>query len=433
MHIYFSGIGGTGIGPLALIAKQAGFDVSGSDKQNSSYIAYLKSHGIVTITIGQTEGAIATAHARNPIDWFVYSSALPKENPQHPELLFVQKHGIKHSKRDEFLNYFLTQKKLNLIAIAGTHGKSTTTAMMIWAFKELGIPLSYSVGAKLSFGDMGRYDRFSKYFVYECDEFDRNFLAFHPYMSLITGVAWDHHEIYPTQEAYYNAFKEFMGQTAHNIVWQNEVTNLQLIPGPDDVTLADNDPRQQHLHLAGLVNRQNAWQVMAAMHTLTQTPADRLLAIMNRFPGLSRRMELIAPNLYSDYAHTPEKIKGAMGIASEIAQKSGQKLVVIYEPLTNRRMHYMRDQHRDIFAGASELYWVPSYLAREDPKQPVLSPKELIQSLSPKLQTLAHPMQLNDEFKHAIRTHLEKGDMVVAMSGGGGNSLDEWLRREFKN
>ena len=177
MHIYFSGIGGTGIGPLALLAHQAGFLVSGSDKQNSDYVEYLRKQGINRISIGQTTDNILGVHSNHPIDWFVYSSALAKEDPNHPELAFVQEKQIKNSKRDGFLNYFLQEKQLKLLAVAGTHGKTTTTAMAIWLFKQLGIPVSYSVGAKMSFGEMGEYAPQSEYFIYECDEYDRNFLS----------------------------------------------------------------------------------------------------------------------------------------------------------------------------------------------------------------------------------------------------------------
>lgn len=432
MHIFFSGIGGTGIGPLALIAKEAGYEVSGSDKQESQYIDYLKVHGVTDIHIGQTEAAIAEVHRHTPIDWYVYSSALPKENPEHPELVFVEAEGIKHSKRDEFLNHLLTEKDLQLIAIAGTHGKTTTTAMTIWLFEELGLPISYSVGAKISFGDMGKYDPASTYFVYECDEFDRNFLAFHPYMSLITGVAWDHHEIFPTKANYHEAFRQFINQSERNIVWIEEQESLQLPAEGKYLVLDSNDPSLNKIKLHGLVNRQNAWQVINAVHELTKEPLDKLIGIMNEFPGLSRRMEAIAPNLYSDYAHTPEKIKGAMGIALEIAEANNQKLVVVYEPLTNRRAHFIKDELTDVFAGAKALYWVPSYLAREDPAQTVLSPAELIEHLSSEVKAVAKPMELDDQLKAVITSHLQNGDMVVAMSGGGGHSLDEWLRKEFK-
>ena len=129
MHVYFSGIGGAGIGPLAMVALQAGYTVSGSDKQASQYVDYLRAHGIDNIHIGQSEEAIKAAHAQTPIDWFVYTSALPLENPNAPELLFCKQEHIKTSKRDELLNEILKDRKLKLIAVAGTHGKTTTTAL----------------------------------------------------------------------------------------------------------------------------------------------------------------------------------------------------------------------------------------------------------------------------------------------------------------
>ncbi len=87
MHIFFSGIGGTAIGPLALIAHQAGFKVSGSDKQDSQYVQYLRKQGISEIHIGQTTESIRSLHRADPIDWIVYSSAVAIENPNHPELV----------------------------------------------------------------------------------------------------------------------------------------------------------------------------------------------------------------------------------------------------------------------------------------------------------------------------------------------------------
>ena len=96
MHIYFSGIGGAGIGPLAQIALEAGYTVSGSDKQDSQYIQYLRQHGVTNIHIGQTREAIARAHAKQAIDWFVYTSALPLENPNAPELAYCKEQRIKN-------------------------------------------------------------------------------------------------------------------------------------------------------------------------------------------------------------------------------------------------------------------------------------------------------------------------------------------------
>jgi len=429
MHIFFSGIGGAAIGPLALIAKQAGFSVSGSDKQDSQYIAYLKKQGVTDISIGQTRRAISTAHAREPIDWYVYSSAVIIENPDAPELAFCREQAIKMSKRDELLNQILQEKKLKLLAIAGTHGKSTTTAMAIWLFKQLGVPISYSVGAKLSYGDMGHYDERSEYFVYEADEFDRNFLAFEPRLSIITGVSWDHHEIFPTREDYQAAFREFIAQSKHTLLWQEDADYVGLESERAQVLPSD-DPRISQLQLKGLYNRLDAWLVVQAMHEITGASIETLIQHMNSFPGLQRRMEQIAPHLYSDYAHTPEKIRGGMSVALEMAADAEQELVIVYEPLTDRRQHYMIDDYKDCFAGAKKVYWLPSYLAREDPTQTVLTPAELIAHLSD--PSIATPIERGEQLKTVIIQHLQQGDMVVCMAGGGGDSLDEWLRREFQ-
>ncbi len=430
MHIYFSGIGGAGIGPLALVAYQAGYTVSGSDQQASQYIDYLKEQGIHDIHIGQSTAAIARLHAGSPIDWFVYSSSLHND---HPELVYCQAEGIKISKRDELLNQIIDDKDLKLIAIAGTHGKTTTTAMVIWLFRELGLPVSYSVGAKLSFGSMGQYAAGSEYFVYEADEFDRNFLAFTPSLSLITGVSWDHHEIFPTRDDYQAAFRDFIGQSRRTFIWEEDAAYLKLAGEADIISaltiLDSSTPAIEELAIIGKYNRLDAWLSIQAVHRATKAPVEKLASIMNRFPGLSRRMEPIIPGLYSDYAHTPEKIRGAMSVASEMTAQTGQKLVVVYEPLTNRRQHYMKDDYQDCFTGADHVYWLPSYLAREDSTQRVISPPELISHLSDPL--IASPMERDAALKQAILQHLSSGDMVVAMAGGGGGSLDDWLREEF--
>lgn len=429
MHIYFSGIGGAGIGPLAQIAYQAGYQVSGSDKQDSSYLKYLHSHGITDIHIGQDGESIASVHSKNPIDWFVYTSALPLENPNAPELIFCQDQAIKTSKRDELLNQVLVEKDLKMIAIAGTHGKTTTTALVTWLFKQIGEPASYLLPAKTSFAEMGEYDLKSKYFIYEADEFDRNFLAYEPAISLITGVSWDHHEIFPTREDYQDAFKEFISQSSHTFIWQEDAEYLDLTETSSVKVLDSGNSSIEELGLLGKYNRLDAWLAVQAVHQATGAAIKKLVEAVDRFPGLSRRMELIKPNLYSDYAHTPEKIRGAMSVALEMAAESGQELVVVYEPLTNRRQHYMLDDYGDCFDGASQLYWIPSYLAREDKNQRIIPPAELISHLPD--PSFAQAYERNEKLKIAIQQHLGKGHMVVCMAGGGGGSLDDWIRTEF--
>lgn len=416
--------------PLALIAKQAGYDVSGSDKQDSQYIDFLRQHGIRDINIGQSRQAIAAMHDTRTIDWLVYSSAVTLENPDAPELVFCREQGIKTSKRDELLNLILQEKRLKLIAIAGTHGKTTTTALVTWLFTQLEEPVSYLLPAKTEFAEMGHFDPKGEYFIYEADEFDRNFLAYQPEISLITGVSWDHHEIFPTREDYQAAFQEFISQSAHTFIWEEDADYLRVPATSMLNVLSVNEKQIGELTLIGQYNRLDAWLAIQAVHKATGTPLANLIGLANRFPGLSRRMELIAPNLYSDYAHTPEKIRGAMSVATEMAAAAGQRLIVVYEPLTNRRQHYMADDYRDCFSGADKLYWIPSYLAREDPAQRVIPPAELVSKLAD--PSIAMPMERDSKLKSVIQNHLDAGDMVVGMAGGGGDSLDDWLRAEFK-
>jgi UDP-N-acetylmuramate--alanine ligase len=430
MHIYFSGIGGGGVGPLALIARQAGYTVSGSDKQDSAYIAQLRANGIEDIHIGQTYEAIQELHTRKPIDWYVYSSAVVFEHADFPELRFCKEQNIHTSKRDELLNQIIKDKNLKLIAVAGTHGKTTTTAMLVWLFQQLNIPLSYSVGAKIPFGPMGAYAEGSEYFVYECDEFDRNFLAFEPYLSLITGVSWDHHEIFPTREDYQQAFHEFIGQSQHTLLWQEDADYLGNMPGNSLTVLDSSDPAIHHIAIPGQYNRLDAWLSIQALHRLTRTPLDTLREHTDRFPGLRQRMEQLTPSLYTNYAHTPEKIRGGMSAALEIAAQDNKDVVIIYEPLTNRRQHYIKDSYGDCFNGAKKLYWIPTYLAREDPDLPILTPQQLIQHLPD--PSIAEPAELDENLQARIEEHMKNGDLVVAVGASGGGSLDEWLRERFK-
>lgn len=430
MHIYFSGIGGAGLGPLALIAHQAGYQVSGSDLKDSAYIDYLRSHGIDTIHIGQTVEQIRAVHQALPIDWLVYSSAVAIEDPDAPELRFCRAEHIKTSKRDVLLSTILADKGLELVAIAGTHGKTTTTAMAIWLFKQLGIPTSYSVGAKMSFGDMGLFDPASKYFIYEADEYDRNFLAFQPKLSIITGIDYDHHDIYPTREDYQQAFSQFISQSELALLWNDDFEKLGMQPSPRRYTIDHDDARiRQSLHLPGTVNREDAWEVAAAVELLTQIPVNQLLGHLDAFPGVSRRFEKLLPGLYTDYAHTPPKIRGTLDTAREVAKE--KKVIAVYEGLHNTRQHFIKAELPELFESVDHLYIVPTYLAREDKTLALMTPENLRDLMSAKTRANTTASKLDDALEKAIRSHLEAGDIVVCMTAGSAGSLDEWLRSKF--
>ena len=200
-------------------------------------------------------------------------------------------HGIRTSKRDELLAEIIKQKDLKLIAVSGTHGKTTTTGMFVWAFKQLGIPVSYSVGTTLSFGPSGAYDPESKYFVYECDEYDRNMLHFDPYITVITSLDHDHVDTYPSEDDYRQAFVQFLEQSGMSYLWERELRYLQTDP-QTDLEAYDELMDLSHLKLAGDHVRHNAYLVERVMRALfPDVFHGQIVDALNSFPGTQRRME----------------------------------------------------------------------------------------------------------------------------------------------
>ncbi len=422
MHIYFSGIGGAGLAGLAQLAQDRGYEVTGSDLESNRNTKLLSERGI-KVHIGQTAAEIAKSHQRRPIDWLVATSALPND---HPELQFAYDNAIRISKRDQLINHILNEKKLKLIAVSGTHGKTTTTAMLVWLFKQLNQPLSYIVGTNLSFGASGQYQAGSEYFVFEADEFDRNFLAFRPYASVIPALEYDHSDTYPTVRSYEAAFMKFISQSHCTYTWEDVAKQLALennsclhIVKPDSELL-------EQITLMGKQNRQNGTLSVEVMKDLTNQDDHLLLTALNKFPGSERRMEKLADNLYSDYAHLPAEIRVVIQMAGEISKN----IIVVYQPHQNIRQHEIQNKYGDAFKLAKKVYWLPTYLSREDPKLKVLAPPELVSRTDLDTQTKTEIAEMNDELAAKIKQHMKAGDTVIVMGAG---SIDEWARKSINH
>ncbi|MBR6505831.1 hypothetical protein IKT18_03295 [Candidatus Saccharibacteria bacterium] len=426
MRIYISGISGTGMGPLALMAKQAGFEVFGSDLHKGAIYNELVEAGC-DVFIGEQDGEFLKEKLEDGVDWFVYTSALTSE---HPELVLAQEAGIKCTKRDDFTAFLVEKLGLKMVAVAGTHGKTTTTAMIIWAALKSKLPVSYVVGTTLGFAPSGAYHDGDKFFVYEADEYDRNFLKYHPWLAVIPFVSYDHPDIYPTREDYAAAFSQFKAQS-------DEV--IEMVDG----VVKQSDGRvmmfkSQNFKLAGEARRADASLAANAVFEMILDEASeqgihldpdlaRIVNVLNEFPGVGRRFEQIMDGLYTDYAHHPEEIKATVDVALEQAKIDGKKgVVVVYQPHQNTRQYAVRDGYKDAFAGVSKVIWLPTYLTREDANLAVLSAEELASGLTNKdVVEYAEP---SDELEKRIRELLNDGYLVVLMTAG---PADEWLREKF--
>ncbi|MDR1197199.1 MAG: Mur ligase domain-containing protein [Candidatus Nomurabacteria bacterium] len=414
MHIYFSGIGGAGLGPLAEIAQDAGFVVSGSDVHESLATKELEQRGI-DVVFEQTESNIKAEHLASLIDWLVYTSALPDD---HPELVFARQNGIRISKRDEFLSEFLADKKLKLIAVAGTHGKTTTTGMLIWALQQLEVPLSYSIGTVTSFGSAGKFDPAAKFFVYEADEYDRNFIKFQPALSLLPAVDYDHPDIYQTVEDYQQAFRQFMAQSDLTILSADTAKYLE--PLEANYEIFDHHADFSEIALPGQFDRDDAYLASRAIKKITDFSDAEIFQALSTYPGVGRRFEKLADGLYSDYAHHPSEIKAVIAKALEL----NPRLVVIYEPHQNQRQLQFADDYQTVFAGASQLFWLPTFMPAGDREKAdkVLQPADFIKTLK---NIEADPAAMDDQLWDTILDYIASGYLVLGLSAG---NLDAWLR-----
>lgn len=393
MHVYFSGIGGVGLGPLAEIARSANHDISGSDLAVSPTFLNLQKEGF-NVSLDQSGAHIAEIHSKKPIDWFVYTAALPSN---HPELVYARANNIRFTKRDELLKMIIESGEQKLIAVAGTHGKTTTTAMVVWLFKQLGLPISYLVGAPMSWAPSGAYNKASDYFILECDEFDKNFLHFQPYLSLITSLGYDHPDTYPSKESYESAFEQFKSQSQQVIEW--------------------NQCNSESISLPGRHNRSNAALAIKAVAQLTGETEPKLTDLTKAFPGTSRRFEKLAENLYSDYAHHPDEIAATIDLANELSDH----VVAVYQPHQNIRQHSLG--YTNCFDRTEKIYWLPTYLSREDPSLDILTPQQLTQKLT---QNKVEFAALDNDLVEKIKSELQAGKLVIIMGAG---SIDAWARQ----
>jgi UDP-N-acetylmuramate--alanine ligase len=416
MNIFFSGLGGVGMGPLAEIVRDSGYNVFGSDVEEGLMTDKLKQNGI-NVHIGVQDGIfLQSTHDSQAIDWFVYTPAL-KDN--HPELILAKKLGIKTAKRGEYLAHFIEEKNLKLIAISGTHGKTTTTGMVIWAMMELAIPVSYAIGTTLTFGPSGKFDQASEYFVYECDEFDRNMLYFSPLLTLIPSLDYDHPDTYPTPADYLAAFREFAVKSTSVIAWNDQ--HAEAFENLHNVTLLDPAKDDSDVAMIGLHNRRNATLVQAATRQLGLS--EDISDILLRFPGTDRRFEKLGDNLYSDYGHHPVEIAATLQLARELSDH----VVLVYQPHQNIRQHEIKSEYTNQFEAADEIYWLPTYLSREDPNLPILPPADLIQTITNRDHV--HVAEFNDELWDIIQKARSEGKLVIGMGAG---AIDGWLREQVK-
>jgi UDP-N-acetylmuramate--alanine ligase len=453
-HVHFIGIGGSGLSAIARLLLESGYTVSGSDRELSPFADEVRKAG-ATVYMGH--------HPRNltNADWVVRSSAIGDDNP---EVQAAKNAGIPVFKRADFLGQLMEEK--TGIAIAGTHGKTTTTAMTAWVLTELGRDPSFIVGGVMSNLGVNARAGKSRLFVIEADEYDYMFLGLKPQIAVVTSLEHDHPDLFPTLESMYLAFEKFtdllpedgtlivntedsgaatliphVRNAGRNVVsygLQGEMTintplwlqARDLQPnqrGGFDFTAVSNISSKTStsvkvsLQVPGEHNVQNALAVLAIVSVLGYSRSKAAKAL-GEFTGTGRRFQLVGEvngiSIFHDYAHHPTEIKATL--AGARARYPERRIWAVWQPHTYTRTQTLFLEFSRAFKDADEVIVTEVYASRE-PKQEFTSAE--IVSAMPHLS--ARYIETLPEVSKYLIENLKPDDVVLVLSAGDANQVSE--------
>ncbi|HWE10330.1 MAG TPA: UDP-N-acetylmuramate--L-alanine ligase [Solirubrobacteraceae bacterium] len=356
------GIGGAGMSGLALMAAALGAAVTGSDRAPSSYTERLRERGI------QPSFGHAAANVPAGAE-VVYSTAVPLDNPER-QVATAELH------RADLLAQIATLRRC--LAVTGTHGKTTTSAMAVHAMRGAGLDPSYVVGGELrSTGSNAGWGS-GEWIVIEADESDRSLLKLQPEIAVLTNAELDHHSTYASRLDLDQTFREFMGRAgARAVVWDRPELRALCPPGAVafDAADAELDADGSHfswrgvevrLSVPGAHNAVNAAGALTASAIAGADPA-RAAAALAGFRGARRRMERVGETpggaeVYDDYAHHPTEVGAAIAAARTLAPR---RLVAVFQPHLYSRTRAMGRAFGAALAAADAVVVLPIYPARE--------------------------------------------------------------------
>ena len=444
-HYHFIGIGGTGLSAIARVLLEQGNTVSGSDMILSP----------LALEIQSLDAKVYEGHKADQVmgaDIVIRSSAIQDDNV---EVQAAWNAGIPVLKRMDFLGELTAD--FHLIAIAGTHGKTTTTAMAAWVFNQLKLDPSFIIGGTskdlLSNAHAGN----GKYFIIEADEYDAMFLGLTPSSLIITNVEYDHPDCYPTREQYIRAFQKLVQRmptegflficadneqalqvgkwaeqyvnvryygTSSNVHYQ--ITNIQHRQHEGvhfDLKIPDGIIVQQTLSISGNHNAYNASAVLALIDHLGLSLEKATLAL-EKFSGTGRRFEIVGTfqgiTLIDDYGHHPTEIRSTLQAAR--SRYPENRIVAVWQPHTYSRTKELFNDYLDAFQDSDMVIVTEIYASRE--KTQDYSSRLIAENIH---QTDVHFISTLQETSKFLQKELRSGDIVLVFSAGDANQINQDL------
>ncbi|MFZ1040095.1 MAG: UDP-N-acetylmuramate--L-alanine ligase [Anaerolineales bacterium] len=449
-HVHLIGIGGSGLSAIARLLKESGYTVTGSDRVLTAFAEDLQAIG-VTIYIGH--------HPRNiqGADWIVRSSAIPDDNI---EVVAAKRANIPVYKRADFLGKLMADR--TGIAVAGTHGKTTTTAMIAFLLTELRRDPSFIVGGVLSnYGVNARAGKGNP-FVIEADEYDRMFLGLKPRIEVVTNLEHDHPDCYPTYEDMVSAFESFVAllpvdgtligcvedagaaallnrarREGRNVIAYNLQADMTINAShwmqarsvkPNEhggftfeasTNIGEFEIVPVSLQVPGEHNVRNALAALAVIAALGLSIKDAA-AKLSSFQGTGRRFEVKGEKrgviVIDDYAHHPTEIKATLAAAR--ARYPEHRIWAVWQPHTYSRTKALLYEFTRAFTDADEVIVTEIYPSRE-PKQDFSSAEVVSGMPHPSVHFIAS-FEKTTEY---LLKHLRQNDVLLVLSAGDADQI----------
>lgn len=441
MKIHMIGIGGAGMSGIAEVLTKQGHTVTGSDLKESPYTRRLQALGI-QVYIGHAAGQIGDAER------VVISTAIPKTNP---EVLEAHRRSISVIARAEALASILDGKRS--VAVAGTHGKTTTTSMTSHALKALDEDLTALIGGELNDIGSNVVEGRGDLIVAEADESDRSLLKLRPRAAIITNVEFDHPDFYTSLDDVMKTFSEFVGSlppSGHLIVCADDENCMRLaeqspcsvttygiragdlraeITGSNAYTLVE-DGRERGAVEIGVHGRHNVLNSLAASGAARWLGRDALEAArsLKSFGGVRRRFQLKGERsgvrVVDDYAHHPTELTATLDVAR---MTSSGRVIAVFQPHRYSRTRRMYREFGGAFGSADAVLITDVYGAGEMP-QPGVSGKLIVDAIC---ETRGHPdvyyVPEQSSIPRVLRAISAPNDTVLTMGAGDISAIGDEL------
>jgi len=431
--VHFVGIGGSGMSGIAHMFLDQGMTVSGSDRDDSPYLQPLRDRGVI-VTVGHAAENVADA------DTLVVTGALWLDNPEY---VLALERGLTVLHRSQALHWL--SRNSRVVSVAGAHGKTTSTGMIVTMLHELGADPSFVNGGIIQSLKTSSGTGKDPLFVLEADESDGSFLLYNTAVALITNVDADHLDHFGSQEKFEDAFVEFAGGASELLVASvdgeqirsvldrvhgrkvltfGEAEDAQMrvvnIDASDHVTFNIEWEGQSYPALINVAGRHHAVNATGAVAVLVGLgyPIEQAITAMKAFGGTKRRFEYMgAPRgvaVYDDYAHNP--VEAAAAVAGARSVVGNGRVIAIHQPHLWSRTQQRSGEFAEAYEQLADYTIVLAVDgAREDPI-PGVSGQLVVDAFTDKSK-VTHKPDWDDAVAEAVRVARE-GDIIMTLSCG---------------